>query len=421
MNDPKDCTNSRVLMSPEQILAMTDSMKQAQHSRIVHKNENCGIDTNMSTIKDTKPAATSSVGVITSTPGAHPVDASSSTKGQQAAFQKTKGLTDGPSYFPEDPPPQKLPWSLELESASSKRAAKESHVEKSEEKLKQSPDTVAIADEKLKRGAARKTRIASRTSEDTKQEEAEQYQDDVDVSPGAAQVLGMKSMNSTTGKQEEAEQHQDGGDASPGAVQMLGMNSMNSTGGGDESTRMIIEAQLVVEEDTERLAQYEREQIQEETRQKVLGEMGEVAQAEVVLEDDGSKTRRRALYCTGAMVILLGIILGSVFGTRETSSSSNTISVSATTTAPTLSSVPSETPSLRPSPAPSLKPSPTPTVAPLNNSLCQEAHPIIMGGDAIVASLVNATEQFTVFCEATNPYVDSLPGLWYKVKEVRAV
>jgi hypothetical protein len=75
--------------------------------------------------------------------------------------------------------------------------------------------------------------------------------------------------------------------------------------------------------------------------------MGQVAQAEVV-EDDGSKTRRRVWLCAGTMVILLAIIiLGSVLGTRDTSSSQNAISVPAMT-APTISAAPSETPSLHP-------------------------------------------------------------------------
>jgi hypothetical protein len=58
---------------------------------------------------------------------------------------------------------------------------------------------------------------------------------------------------------------------------------------------MILEAQLVVEEDTEMVAQQECEKI-EELRQQFIGEMGQVVQAEVV-EDDGSKPRRKALLC----------------------------------------------------------------------------------------------------------------------------
>jgi hypothetical protein len=86
--------------------------------------------------------------------------------------------------------------------------------------------------------------------------------------------------------------------------------------------------------------------------------MGQAARAEVI-EDDGSKTRRRALLCTGIVIVLGSVLLG----TRYTSS--NTRSVPATT-APTISSAPSETPSLRPSPTPSI--SQTPTVDPLGKS-----------------------------------------------------
>lgn len=67
-------------------------------------------------------------------------------------------------------------------------------------------------------------------------------------------------------------------------------------------------ARLVVEEDTERLAlEYERDQIQEETPQKVIGEMGQVVQAEaVVVEDnDSQETRRWALLCCDAVMLVL--------------------------------------------------------------------------------------------------------------------
>jgi hypothetical protein len=71
-----------------------------------------------------------------------------------------------------------------------------------------------------------------------------------------------------------------------------------------------------VDEDTEWVAQQEREQIKEETRQELIGEM---AQAEAV-EDNGSNNLCRALLCTSIMVVLLlGIILASVLGTRDTS------------------------------------------------------------------------------------------------------
>jgi hypothetical protein len=52
---------------------------------------------------------------------------------------------------------------------------------------------------------------------------------------------------------------------------------------------LIVEAHLVVEEDAERVAQQEREQIEEETCQSFLEELGQVTQAQVV-GDDGTKS-----------------------------------------------------------------------------------------------------------------------------------
>jgi hypothetical protein len=57
--------------------------------------------------------------------------------------------------------------------------------------------------------------------------------------------------------------------------------------------------------------------------------------------------------------------------------------------------------------------------ASLDNNLCEEAHSIILGGDAIVASLENATKQDVVYCELPDQTPDSQPGLWYKVRGVR--
>jgi hypothetical protein len=75
-------------------------------------------------------------------------------------------------------------------------------------------------------------------------------------------------------------------------------------------------AHLVADEDTEMVAQKKREKIKAEARQQLLGEMGQVAQAEVV-EGVGSKPRRRAFLCAAMVVILSAIILGSVLGTRD--------------------------------------------------------------------------------------------------------
>jgi hypothetical protein len=292
-------------------------------------------------------SVSSSVATITvGTPGAVPV-AASSLKGQQA-LRKAQALTDGPSYYPEDHQQLQLPQSLEQESVSSKRAAGKSHYEKSEE-----------------------TNMTTRAAgEDTKQE-ADQDEYEEDETPGAFLVSGMNSMNSTGGDQEDD-------------FTMADEDSKKFRTSKEGSSQMLIEAQLVVEEDTERLAEDEREKIQEDTRQKVLKEMGNVAQAEIV-KDDGSKTRHRALIYIS--IILVGVILGSVLGTRKREQ--NTII----------------------------------SVFLFNNSICKDARPIFFGEDASLnASLEDATEQLIESCEFPfDSSVDSRPGLWFKVREIRGL
>jgi hypothetical protein len=102
-------------------------------------------------------------------------------------------------------------------------------------------------------------------------------------------------------------------------------------------------------------------------------------QAEKLVEDDGTNTRRRALLCRGMVVILLGIIIGTVVGTRDTSPN---------------------------------------TVAPLNNSLCEEPHPIMLGGSVTAVSLQDAAQQYVDFCEDENKSAHFQPGLWYRVRGV---
>jgi hypothetical protein len=81
--------------------------------------------------------------------------------------------------------------------------------------------------------------------------------------------------------------------------------------------------------------------------------------------------------------LLLGIILGSVYfmGTRDTSSNQCQFQQRHL---PAISSVPSET-----------KASQIPTFAPLKNNLCQEANPILLGDDAIVAALEKASKSLS--------------------------
>ena len=99
------------------------------------------------------------------------------------------------------------------------------------------------------------------------------------------------------------------------------MDTRRSAGVQDEafthSTRrrtVTLEAQLVAEEDTARVAQ----QIDEESHQSLLRQLGQVTHAEI-MEEDGSRPARRyrVLLCAALVVIVvLTIIIASVFGTR---------------------------------------------------------------------------------------------------------
>jgi hypothetical protein len=57
----------------------------------------------------------------------------------------------------------------------------------------------------------------------------------------------------------------------------------------------------------------------------------------------------------------------------------------------------------------------------LNNGLCEEPLPIILGNDSIGGFLQDATEQVVVFCEDPDQPSDSQPGLWHDVRGVRGV
>jgi hypothetical protein len=141
-------------------------------------------------------------------------------------------------------------------------------------------------------------------------------------------------------------------------------------------------------------------------------------QSEVVKEVDSSKTRSRALLGAGIVVILLlATIIGSVIGTRDTKSP-NAVAVPATTE-PTTTPKPTTASSV-PSPSPSMKPTRTPTFASLDNNFCEEAHLINLGDAPIAASLENAMQQSVVFCQGLFQLSDSQPGLWCKVRGVRA-
>jgi hypothetical protein len=411
----------------------------------------------MDTNKDTKQAATSAVAGTTSTPGAIHADVSPMKKGQQAVEKTT--LNGGPSYYPEDhhQPPQQLLSILVQESLSpTKKAVGQSSKKKAdEEKLKQvlgkakkkkkkkkkktststdpySTDAVATAGET----DFRTTRIASRTTDGDLEESISservagkshvEKKSDEKVKASQRQENRRQTLGEDTKppagvspiqEGEQGDQYEDEEDATSGAA--IRIQGMNSAGRGEEeagftimpvedssiveaidiqhemnaakSTRTIVEAQLVKEN--------EREKLEVELRQKFLDEqMGQVAQAEVV-EDHGNETRLRAMLCTGIVLILLTIIVASVLGTRDTSP----------TTAPAITNVTTFGNNI------------TNVTTFGNNSLCGEAHSILLGNAAIVASLENATEQVVVFCEVPGQSIGVHFGLWYKVREVRAV
>jgi viroplasmin and RNaseH domain-containing protein len=214
-----------------------------------------------------------------------------------------------------------------------KRAAGQSHNEEAHEeklklydeeaneekfkKLENREDTKSLslsndADEKLKKvGGTRSDkrqenrcdRILSRQTPSQEVEQENQHKDEKDVTPGAVRVQGMDSKG--RGDKE------DGLTTMPVEDSTIVWNiDLQDKLNAANSTRVILEAQLVEEN--------EREQLEGEIRQKIHDELGQVAQAEIV-EDDGSKTRRRVSLCAGIVVILSAIVIGSMLGTgRET-------------------------------------------------------------------------------------------------------
>ena len=378
---------------------MTDEQikrSAARKERIVSKNTpSRSMDAAVPMADEQLKRAATSVPTNTSTPGAVHVDASSVQGHSMAAVPMTdeqikRSAARKKRIISKTTASRSNMDTVPMTDEQLKRsAARKDQIVSKTTPSRSNMDTAPMTDEQLKRSAARKDRIASRSSlsEDTKQE-VEHDQDVENVMPGAVQVSGMDSMDSTTDDQNDTLTMADEDVYSTGdGDKKDGLNiesKHNSTFGGATDLQQktsavpsiattIVEAQLVEEN--------ERELLEEEFRQKILDEqMGQVAQAEVV-EDDGSKTRRRPLRWACSMVILLAIILGSVLGTRDTSS--NAVPV---------------------------------LIAPLNNSLCGEALPIMLGGGAIEDSLENAIEQVVTFCDFPNQPSDSQRGLWFKVR-----
>jgi hypothetical protein len=95
--------------------------------------------------------------------------------------------------------------------------------------------------------------------------------------------------------------------ASVWLLTVIGATDLQLETNEEESIRNVLEAQIVDED--------EREKIERELRQKHHEELGQVAPQAEVMVDDGSNARRRAFLCSGVVVV----ILGTVLGTRDTS------------------------------------------------------------------------------------------------------
>jgi hypothetical protein len=258
-----------------------------------------------------------------------PMTSNNSTDAQGQKDYQKKGLTDGPTYCPEDLQP--LPSRLEEELGSSSERA-------TNEKLKQygtAEKTITSDSEKASKREThsstrqddRRDRIVSRQQEQNNRDEPDE---DGVTRPGAIRISPMTSNNSAGVQEGNPDEEDD-----PLTMAEEGLTNHTVLLGETNNQRSIsilLEAQLVNGEATEELMvdQRVRKQIQQEmgqvskkVREEIEQEMGRVAQAEVV-EDNGSKTLgRRALLGTGIiMVILSGVIIGIVIGTRDTSSSS---------------------------------------------------------------------------------------------------
>jgi hypothetical protein len=269
-------------------------------------------DTDKDIDKDTSTVATNA-----STPGAVHVDASS--RKDQQAFLKTKHLTDGPMYYPVDSVSSKIasvdvesqkatkdltggPSGLQKDSVSSNRASGMSPKKNADDKKSKT----SFQGQKNRLQEAQRSREDTHPSIISPSQEAEQ--DDDDMTPGAVRVQGNMASTDLTDFQED---HRT-------MAAEDSTKDLNTTSEAKSTRMMLLEAQLVVEEDTKKVEQRVLEQIEEATPQRVLEEMGQVAKAEIV-EDDGTNPRRRALICIGIIVTLLAIIAGAVFGTRDTS------------------------------------------------------------------------------------------------------
>lgn len=175
---------------------------------------------------------------------------------------------------------------------------------------------------------------------------------------------------------------------------------------------IIAEAQLVNDTEAVDINAEERERIEEETKKKIYNG---AAEAQVVLDDAGSKAKRRRLMCIG-LIILTVLIVGVTVGLVTNRRSSVATSVASSDTEKDVADMELTTtsmPSQFLSRYPSMSPSTVPTEAPLDNNFCDQAHEVVIGS-IIETSLENATKQFGKACN--HGWLPYDPGLFYRFR-----
>ena len=166
------------------------------------------------------------------------------------------------------------------------------------------------------------------------------------------------------------------------------------------SAEHVIEAH-VVEDSFVGDSEEEREKYEQQARQRFLAEIAEqAAQAEVVSNED--EKRGGPFLLRGALCVILALIV-------------------TVTTSVILSRKASSEPALyesavAPSVAPfSDQPSLMPTSEPLNNTFCEQAHPLVVG-QAVSGNFKDAIQATVINCEAQTSFASSAftsPSRWY--------
>jgi hypothetical protein len=256
----------------------------------------------MDTNKHTKQAATSvaaSAGALIAVPGAQEV----SMMSDKQDFQKTT-LTDGPTHCPEDHQPLSPPSSFDDERVSSARAARGSHNKKANTKKKKMPLNIGNS-----RNAelARKDKQIDGTESCLGRHQQKTRSHRASILPkkwnktrktktsgirplvNSRDLTGIQEddlkMAAVESKQEveQDEEDEDEENLTSGAVRVSGVNSRDSTGIQEDDVRMaavetmqeeltclIIEAHLVMEEDTRRMwRRTKRRRVQRSVRRSV--------------------------------------------------------------------------------------------------------------------------------------------------------